>query len=58
MAKAMDEISHYPEYDYIIVNTVLEESVRNVRSILTSERLKRQRQIGLTDFIKRLREGS
>jgi guanylate kinase len=58
MAKAMDEISHYPEYDYIVVNTVLEESVRNVRSILTSERLKRQRQIGLTDFIKRLREGS
>ena len=58
MAKAMDEISHYPEYDYIIVNTVLEESVRNVRSILTSERLKRQRQIGLTDFIKRLREGN
>ncbi|MBT5911259.1 MAG: guanylate kinase [Rhodospirillaceae bacterium] len=58
MAKAMDEISHYPEYDYIVVNTVLKESVRNVRSILTSERLKRQRQIGLTDFIKRLREGS
>jgi guanylate kinase len=58
MAKAMDEISHYPEYDYIVVNTVLKESVRNVRSILTSERLKRQRQIGLTDFIKRLREGN
>ena len=58
MAKAMDEISHYPEYDYIIVNTVLEDSVANLRSILTSERLKRKRILGLTDFIKQLREGS
>ena len=56
MAKAMDEISHYPEYDYIIVNTVLEESISNLRAILTSERLKRLRQIGLTDFVKKLRE--
>jgi guanylate kinase len=58
MAKAMDEISHYPEYDYIIVNTVLEDSVAKLRSILTSERLKRRRILGLTDFIKQLREGS
>ena len=58
MAKAMDEISHYPEYDYIIVNSVLEGSVTNLRSILTSERLKRKRILGLTDFIKQLREGS
>ena len=58
MAKAMDEISHYPEYDYIIVNTVLEDSVTNLRSILTSERHKRKRILGLTDFIKQLREGS
>ena len=58
MAKAMDEISHYPEYDYIIVNSVLEDSVVNLRSILTSERLKRKRILGLTDFIKQLREGS
>ena len=56
MAKAMDEISHYPEYDYIIVNTDLEESIANVRSILVSERLRRERQIGLTDFVKQLRE--
>ena len=58
MAKAMDEISHYPEYDYIIVNSVLKDSVTNLRSILTSERLKRKRTLGLTDFIKQLREGS
>lgn len=57
MAKAADEISHWAEYDYIIVNESVEESVRNVRSILTSERLKRHRQVGLTDFVKRLREG-
>ena len=58
MAKAMDEISHYPEYDYIIVNTVLEDSVTNLLAILTSERLKRKRQLGLTEFIKQLRERS
>ena len=56
MAQASNEISHYPEYDYIIVNDDLEESVAKVRSILTSERLRRERQLGLTDFVKRLRE--
>ncbi len=56
MARTMDEISHYPEYDYIIVNDNLDESVEKVRSILTSERLRRERQVGLTDFVKRLRE--
>tara|TARA_B100001123_G_C15290832_1_gene1017370 strand:- start:1420 stop:2058 length:639 start_codon:yes stop_codon:yes gene_type:complete len=56
MAKAMDEISHYPEYDYIIVNDELEESIANVRAILHSERLRRERQIGLTGFIKKLRD--
>lgn len=56
MAKTMDEISHYPEYDYIIVNDDLEDSVAKVRSILTSERLRRERQLGLTDFVKRLRQ--
>jgi guanylate kinase len=56
MAKTMDEISHYPEYDYIIVNDDLDDSVAKVRSILTSERLRRERQLGLTDFVKRLRQ--
>jgi guanylate kinase len=56
MAKTMDEISHYPEYDYIIVNDDLADSVAKVRSILTSERLRRERQLGLTDFVKRLRQ--
>ena len=56
MAKAMDEISHYPEYDYIIVNDELEESVANVQAILHSERLRRERQLGLTGFVKKLRD--
>tara|TARA_R110000868_G_scaffold158653_1_gene386937 strand:+ start:138 stop:791 length:654 start_codon:yes stop_codon:yes gene_type:complete len=57
MSKAADEISHYREYDYIIVNRDLDESVDAVRAILTAERLKRDRRLGLTDFVKLLREG-
>jgi len=57
MAKSADEMSHWPEYDYVIVNHDLEESVRLVQAILTSERLKRERQIGLAEFVNRLRGG-
>ncbi len=57
MSKAADELSHYPEYDYIILNDDVESSVASVRAILRAERLKRDRQIGLPDFMKRLREG-
>jgi guanylate kinase len=57
MAQASNEISHYPEYDYIIINADMEQSVRDVRSILTAERLRRDRRLGLTDFVKQLREG-
>jgi len=56
MAKSSDEMSHWPEYDYVIVNRDLEESVGQVRAILTSERLRRERQVGLAEFVKRLRE--
>lgn len=56
MAKAPDEISHWPEYDYIIINYDVEESVAQVQAILVAERLKRERQVGLTAFVKRLRE--
>ncbi|MGC6536677.1 MAG: guanylate kinase [Candidatus Puniceispirillaceae bacterium] len=58
MAKAADEMSHYPEYDYIIVNHDLDESVAAVRKILHAERLKRARQIGLSEFVKQLRHHS
>jgi guanylate kinase len=57
MAKAADEMSHYAEYDYIIVNTDFEESVASVQAILRAERLRRRRQIGLGEFVKGLREG-
>jgi guanylate kinase len=56
MGKAPDEISHWPEYDYIIINYDVEESVAQVQAILAAERLRRERQIGLTEFVKRLRE--
>ena len=57
MAKASDEISHYREYDYILVNADLEQAVNEVRTILQAERLRRDRQIGLTNFVKQLRDG-
>ena len=57
MAKAADEMSHWPEYDYVVVNRALEASVREVQAILAAERLRRDRQIGLGDFVKALREG-
>ena len=57
MAKAADEMSHWPEYDYVLVNADLESSTAAVVSILAAERLRRERQIGLGDFVKALREG-
>jgi len=57
MSKVVDEISHWAEYDYIIVNREVEESVANVQAILAAERLRKERQVGLTDFVTRLREG-
>ena len=56
MAKAGDEMSHYAEYDYVIVNKDVETSVANVVAILQAERLKRVRQIGLSDFVRRLKD--
>ena len=55
MAGAMSEISHWSEYDYIIVNTDLEESIKQVEAILTAERLKRIRRIGLTEFMQKFK---
>ena len=54
MAKAVDEVSHYDEYDYVIVNDDLERSVAAVKSILTAERLKRSRQTWLAPFVAKL----
>ena len=55
MARAADEMSHWPEYDYIIINHDLNQSIAQVQAILTAERLKRTRQIGLGDFVKGMR---
>jgi guanylate kinase len=57
MAKAADEMSHWPEYEYIVINVEVEGSVAEVRAILVAERLRRARQVGLVDFVKRLRQG-
>ena len=55
MFKASSEISHYNEYEYIILNENLEKSVKDVISILKSERLKRKRFIGLKNLINSLK---
>ena len=52
MAEAAGEISHWPEYDYVIVNADVEESVRSVSAILAAERLKRGRLLGLSSFVR------
>ena len=57
MAKAADEMSHWAEYDYIIINDDLEKSVEQVEAILTAERLKRERRVGLRAFVETLRAG-
>lgn len=57
MARAADEMSHWAEYDYVIINSDIEESVRDVRAILRAERRRRSRQIGLGDFVRGLRSG-
>ena len=55
MARAADEMSHWPEYEFIIVNHNVEESIEAVRSILTAERLRRERQVGLAGFVNAMR---
>ena len=57
MSKAADEISHYREYDYILVNRDIDVAVAQVKAILQAERLRRDRQVGLTNFVKKLRAG-
>jgi guanylate kinase len=57
MAKAADEMSHWAEYDYVVVNRDIATSLSSLKAILTAERLKRARQVGLSEFVKALREG-
>jgi len=57
MAKAADEMSRWDAYDYVVINRDIATSVLQLKSILTAERLKRTRQVGLSGFVKALREG-
>ena len=54
MSKAADEISHWPEYDYVIVNDDLAIAQEKIKAILDAERLRLTRQVGLSDFVRRL----
>jgi guanylate kinase len=54
MAEANNEISRWPEYDYVIVNEDIEKAQKQLEAIVAAERLDRQRQIGLVDFVRRL----
>ena len=54
MAKAAGEMSHWPEYDYVIVNRDKRQAFAELRAIIAAERLKRERQIGLSDGVRRL----
>ena len=54
MAKASGELSHWAEYDYVIINDKLERAFAEVQMILAAERMKRERQTGLTEFVRGL----
>ena len=54
MAKAADEMSHWAEYDYVVINRDIDRAFAEVGSILAAERLKRERQTGLSGFVRRL----
>ena len=54
MDKAMDEMSHWPEYEYVLVNNDLPDSLASLQAIVAAERAKRKRQTGLVDFVRRI----
>jgi guanylate kinase len=54
MAKAADEMSHWAEYDYVVINRDIKQTFAEVKAILAAERLKRERQNGLYDFVRGL----
>ncbi|HET9814300.1 MAG TPA: guanylate kinase [Xanthobacteraceae bacterium] len=54
MATAANEMSHWAEYNYIVINTDIDRAFKEVQTILAAERLKRERQTELSDFVRRL----
>ena len=57
MSKANDEMTHYSEYDYVLINQDIEKTIDQAQMILDAERLKRRRLAGLSDFVRGLTEG-
>jgi guanylate kinase len=56
MAKSRDEISHWAEYDYVLVNRTVDDTFAQLAAIVTAERLRRDRQPGLSAFVRDLNE--
>jgi guanylate kinase len=56
MEAASAEISHWPEYDYVIVNATIDGSLAGLKAILTAERLKRERLDGLSAFVREMQK--
>ena len=54
MARAVEEISHWEEYDYVVINNDIETALKQVSAILMAERTKRMRQTNLKAFVERL----
>ena len=55
MSLAQDEISHFPEYDYVVVNNDLDTCVSKIQNIIVAERLKKSKQYNLTEFVNKFR---
>ena len=55
LAQVAADVTHWAEYDYVLINDELDLSTARVRAVLAAERLRRQRQPGLTDFVGQFR---
>ena len=54
MSKASSELSHWAEYDYVIINSDIDQALGELRTILAAERLRRDRRTGLTRFVREI----
>tara|TARA_B100000700_G_scaffold268229_1_gene308728 strand:- start:25 stop:678 length:654 start_codon:yes stop_codon:yes gene_type:complete len=54
MAKSVEEISHWPEYDYVLVNDDIDETEEKLKTIINAERLRLSQQPGIVEFIRGL----
>lgn len=57
MDKASDEMTHYSEYDYVLINNNVDLAIHQAQLILDAERLKRHRTVGISDFVRGLKDG-